>query len=181
MAIPSAVGDAIYFGSHSPFTQLRIDSLTTSLADGGTGAGVWEYYRGDNIGLGSYWAALDVNDLTGGFKGYSIDNDYEVSFFAPGFGLWKSCKAGVTDASTQESGGQIHHLNKTFGNQYYFVRYRFTTAAASAISLSRVWCGPNFWNSDLETNTISGTTNRRHATDLISYGINLDDREITQN
>ena len=41
--------------------------------------------------------------------------------------------------------------------------------------------GRDIWISDLETNTISGAINRRHATDLITYGINLDDREITQN
>ena len=176
VTIPSATGDAIYFGWHSPFTQLRIDSLTSVFADGGLGVGVWEYYRADNSGLSPNWADLDVNDLSGGFKGYSVDSDHEIDFFVPGFGFWKSCKAGITDPSTQADGYQKQHLNKTFGNQYYFVRYRFTTAAASAISLSRVWGGPYVWNPDLETNTISGSDDKRHATNLLTYVINIDDR-----
>ncbi|MAH51682.1 hypothetical protein CMI37_38045, partial [Candidatus Pacearchaeota archaeon] len=172
--------DIIYFGSKSPFTQLRFNAISSTFANGGAGAGTWEYFKGSHDGKSSDWMDFHATDLTGGFKGYLPDGNSEMSFFTPGFGFWKSAMAGQKDATAANT-GQAFNLNKRFGDAYYFIRFRYTTNAASAISLRRVWCGPNTWNPDLSTNTLAGQNNYRHTSDLAQFGLTVDDRETSIN
>ena len=197
-----AANDAVYFGKSTPFNQLRFENLDLLDFFGGSQSsvlsGVWEYYRTDNKGSSSHWAALDVLDTTHGFRGNRLAieandaSNLHVEWSMPGFGQWKSSMAGVKDTTTanahQPSG---LHLDKRFGTPMYFVRYRITTitnanshpnnSSLMRATAFRVYCGPNLWSPDLEVGTLSGVSSQRHTATLADFGLTLDDREKSLN
>jgi len=153
-------GDAIYFGSDEPFTQLRLNiSDVLSSSSSGYSAVVWEYYRGEGT---DDWAALTSADFTFDFK---VSGTNTVIFDMPP--SWRPVQPGIKEANATD---------QSFGTTAYYVRARISgntsSPATSAAKIVRGWVGPNLWHSGLETGTLSTATSKRHS-DPLTYGLTL--------
>ena len=169
-------GDAIYFGSENPFTQIRLnisDVLTSSSS--GRNDLIWEYFQGEVLqnqmsGGVTYvetddWVALDVTDFTANFRTSGINT---VIFDMPE--SWRPIQPGIKEANSTD---------QSFGKTAYYIRARMGanagSPATSAAQFLQGWFGPNLWNTNLEVGTIAGVTSDRHSNPQ-SYGLTLTER-----
>ena len=165
-------GDAIYFGSDDPFTQIRLN-LSDVLTSSSTGRNdvTWEYFRGESLSGSTWsetndWVALSVTDSTANLRTSGTNT---IIFDMPD--SWRPIQPGIKESNATD---------QSFGKTAYYVRAKLGSnqgsPATSAAKIVQGWFGPNLWSTNLEVGTISGVTSTRHSNPQ-SHGLTLSERE----
>ena len=163
------VGDAIYFGSEEPFTQLRLNlSDVLSSSSSGHSTITWEYFRGDqHDGLtpANDWDAISNLDLTYDFKTSGLST---VTFQFPA--AWRPVQPGIKESNSTD---------QSFGVTAYYIRARISansgSPATSAAKIVQGFLGPNTWHQNLEVGTLNKLTSKRHANPR-AFGLTFSER-----
>ena len=165
-------GDAIYFGSDDPFTQIRLN-LSDVLTSSSTGRNdvTWEYFRGESLSGSTWsetndWVALSVTDSTANLRTSGTNT---IIFDMPD--SWRPIQPGIKESNATD---------QSFGKPAYYVRAKLGSnqgsPATSAAKIVQGWFGPNLWSTNLEDGTNSGVTSTRHSNPQ-SHGLTLSERE----
>jgi hypothetical protein len=162
-------GDAVYFGSKHPFTQLRFNIKIKPVNGTDNRYTVqWEYFTSNGTGGAYDWIPLTDHGLFDGTNSFNSTGMREVHWSMPTD--WRPCQPTVINPTGRfnddkagtippdQGSGWLYPESDTMfdwrgdwgaGKTAFYVRARIIdrpTLSGNGPVMSQVWCGPNHWN-----------------------------------